>query len=97
MLPNVPEGIYRLILRYKSHQANRGIMQLSVDGQVLGSQLNQHISPAQFREFLAGTVQFDVAGNHTVRLAVQGRDATAGAFTITADVFILELVNTPPP
>ena len=89
VLPNVPAGTYTLVLRYKSHQANRGIMQLSVDGQVLGNPLNQHVSPAAFREVVFGTLRFATAGNHTVRLAVLGRDATAAAFTITADVFTL--------
>ena len=90
VLPNIPAGTYRLILRYKSHQANRGIMQLFVDGQPRGAQLNQHIAPAAFREFVLDTVEFAATGNVTVRLAVQGRDATAAAFTLTADVFTLE-------
>src|SRR5258707_2593424 len=85
-----------MALRYKSHQANRGIMQLSVDGQVLGGSLNQHVSPAGFREVGFGTLRFATAGNHTVRLAMVGRDATAGAYTITADVFTLRPDNTAP-
>ncbi len=35
-------------------------------------------------------------GNHTVRLAIVGRDATAAAYTITADVFTLRPDNTAP-
>ena len=96
VLPNIPSGTYSLVLRYKSHQANRGIMQLSVDGQVLGGPLNQHISPAAFRELVFGTLRFATAGNHTVRLAVLGRDATAAAYTITADVFTLRPDNIAP-
>jgi hypothetical protein len=95
-LPNIPAGTYTLVLRYKSHAANRGIAQLSVDGQPLGSPLNQHLSPAAFREATIGVVRFGQAGDHTVRLAVVGRDATAAAYTVTADVFTLRPDSTRP-
>ena len=84
------------MLRYKSHQANRGILQLSVDGQPLGAPLNQHSAPATFRETSFGVVRFARPGDHTVRLAVTGRDATAAAYTITADVFTLRPDNAAP-
>jgi hypothetical protein len=96
VLPAVPAGTYTLVMRYKTHQANRGILQLSVDGQPLGPPLNQHSAPATFREATFGVVRFAAEGDHTVRLAVLGRDATAAAFTITADVFTLVPDNTAP-
>jgi chitodextrinase len=95
-LPNIPAGTYTLVMRYKTHQANRGILQLSVDGQPLGSPLNQHSSPATFRETTFGIVRFAASGDHTVRLTVTGRDATAAAYTITADVFTLRPDNAAP-
>jgi chitodextrinase len=96
VLPDIPAGAYTLVMRYKTHQANRGILQLSVDGVPLGPTLNQHSSPATFRETVFGLVRFETAGSHTVRLTVTGRDATAAAYTITADVFTLRPDNTPP-
>jgi hypothetical protein len=96
VLPNVPAGVYTFVLRYKSHQTNRGILQLSVDGQPLGGPLNQHLAPAAFREIALGTVRFATVGDHTVRLALLGRDATALTYTLTADVFTLRPDNTAP-
>jgi len=96
VLPAVPAGTYRLSMRYKTHQANRGILQLSLDGQPLGSPINQHSSPATFVETNFGVVRFASTGDHTIRLLVTGRDGTAAAYTITADVFTLRPDNTAP-
>lgn len=90
VLPAVPAGTYTLSMRYKTHQANRGILQLVVDGQPLGSPLNQHSSPATFVATTFGSVRFASPGDHIIRLLVTGRDATASAYTITADLFTLE-------
>jgi hypothetical protein len=95
-LPNVPAGTYTLVMRYKTHQTNRGILQLSVDGQPLGTPLNQHSAPATFLERTFGIVRFATPGPHTVRLAVTGRDSTALTYGITADVFTLLPDNTAP-
>ena len=95
-LPDVPAGTYTVVMRYKTHQANRGILQLEVDGQALGVPLNQHSAPATFRETSFGVVRFATEGDHTVRLAVAGRDATAATYTITADVFTLQPDNAAP-
>lgn len=96
VLPAVPAGTYTLSMRYKTHQANRGILQLAVDGQPLGAPLNQHSSPATFLETNFGLVRFASQGDHTIRLLVTGRDATALAYTITADVFTLQPDNNAP-
>jgi hypothetical protein len=93
VLPAVPAGTYTVSMRYKTHQANRGILQLSVDGQLLGAPLNQHSSPATFLETNFGLARFATQGNHTIRLAVTGRDASALTYTITADVFTLRPGN----
>lgn len=90
VLPAVPAGTYTLSMRYKTHQANRGILQLVVDGQPVGAPLNQHSSPATFLETDLGIVQFASPGDHAIRLLVTGRDATASAYTITADAFTLQ-------
>jgi chitodextrinase len=96
VLPAVPAGTYTLSMRYKTHQANRGILQLAVDGQPLGAPINQHSSPATFLETNFGVVRFASQGDHTIRLLVTGRDATALAYTITADVFTLQPDNNAP-
>ena len=62
VLPNVPAGTYTLVMRYKTHQTNRGILQLSVDGQTLGAPLNQHSAPATFLETSFGIVRFATPG-----------------------------------
>jgi chitodextrinase len=96
VLPAVPAGTYTLLMRYKTHPANRGILQLALDGQPLGAPLNQHSSPATFLETNFGLVRFASQGDHTVRLLVTGRDATALTYTITADVFTLQPDNSAP-
>jgi chitodextrinase len=96
VLSAVPAGTYTLSMRYKTHQANRGILQLSLDGQPLGAPINQHSSPATFLETNLGVVRFASLGDHTIRLMVMGRDATALAYTITADVFTLRPDNNAP-
>jgi hypothetical protein len=96
VLPAVPAGTYTLSMRYKSHPANRGILQLAVDGQPVGMPLNQHSSPATFLETNFGRVQFASQSDHIIRLTVTGRDATASAYTITADVFTLQPDNNAP-
>lgn len=96
VLPAIPAGTYMFSMRYKSHQANRGILQLALDGQPVGSPINQHSSPATFLETNFGVVRFASQGDHTIRLLVTGRDATATAYTITADVFTLRPDNNAP-
>ena len=91
-LPNVPHGTYDLVLRYKTHPTNRGIMRLSVDGNVLGSDLDQLVK-ATFTTHDFGVVRFATDGDHVVRLAVVGKSNLAKAPTspwnITADVITL--------
>ena len=96
VLPAIPAGTYTLSMRYKTHQTNRGILQLAVDGQPLGVPLNQHSASATFLETNFGLVRFASPGDHTIRLMVTGRDATALTYTITADVFTLQPDNNAP-
>ncbi len=86
-IPEIPAGTYNLLMRFKSHPANRGILRLSVDGVDLGNTVNERSSPATFREVDFGVVRFPTAGTHVVRLSVTGKDSTSTAFTLTADVF----------
>lgn len=87
-LPNVPAGTYQLKMRYKGHP-NRGILSLKVDGTQVGSTLDQYNSTSVYPEQTFGTVTFATTGNHTIRLTVTGRNAAAGAYTLSADAFTL--------
>ena len=95
-LPDIPAGTYNLVLRYKSHPNNRGVMRLFVDGTQLGSDLNQ-LATATFRTRDFGVVRFASAGDHVVRLAVVGKTNTATTpWNVTADLFSLVPDKTPP-
>jgi hypothetical protein len=88
-LQNVPQGTYDLKLKWKSHNANRGILSLSVDGVKLGNNLDQWRSGgAQYPETAFGTVRL-TAGDHVIRLTVVGKNASAVLPNLSADVFLL--------
>jgi glucose/arabinose dehydrogenase len=87
-LPAVPAGTYTVKMKFKAHP-NRGILSLKVDGMQLGGTLDQYSATPQYPEASFGTVTFAAAGNHVVRLTVTGRNAAAGAFTLSADTFTL--------
>jgi hypothetical protein len=87
-LPSVPAGTYTVKMRYKGHP-NRGILSLRVDGTQIGSTLDQYDPNSVYPEWTFGTVTFSTTGNHVIRLTVTGRNAAAGAYTISADTFTL--------
>ena len=88
VVPNVPAGTYALKMRYKAHP-NRGRLQLAVDGVNLGGVIDQFSATTQYPEPTFGTVTFGAAGNHVIRLTVVGKNASAGAFTLSSDTFTL--------
>jgi hypothetical protein len=87
-LPNIPAGAYQLSMAYKAHP-NRGILSLAVDGVTLGSPLDQYANPPAYPEVSYGSLTFFTNANHIVRQTVTGRNAAAGAFTLSADRFTL--------
>jgi poly(beta-D-mannuronate) lyase len=87
-LPAVPAGVYNLVLRYKSHPTNRGIMVLTVDGAQLGGTLDQRSSPATFLSRDFGQIRFNTAGDHVVRLTIVGKTGT-GPWNLAPDVITL--------
>jgi hypothetical protein len=87
-LPGVPAGTYEVKMSYKAHP-NRGILQMSVDGTNLGSTLDQYSATVVYTETIFGTVTFASAGDHVIRLTVTGKNAAAGAHTLSADKFTL--------
>jgi len=87
-LPSVAAGTYQLKLRYKTHP-NRGQHTLSVNGSPLGGTLDQYAASAGFLEHTFGNATFAPSGNQVIRLTCTGKNASAGAFTLSADAFIL--------
>ena len=94
-LPDVPAGSYKVTLRFKAN-ANRGIVNLIVDGTQLGGGLDQQ-SEAFFTETTFGRVTFPTAGDHVIRMAVIGRNSLATSYALSADSFLLEPSEPPPP
>ena len=86
--PNVTAGTYSVKLAYKAHP-NRGQHSLRIDGTPVGGTLDQYAATAGFLESTFGTVTFAASGPHLIRLTSTGKNAAAGAFTISADKFTL--------
>jgi hypothetical protein len=61
------------------------MLQAMVDGAVVGGTLDEFQATQQFRVQSFGNVTFARDGSHVVRLSVVGRNASAGAFTLSAD------------
>lgn len=96
-LPNIPAGVYQLNMAYKAHP-NRGVLNLAVNGNILGSPLDQYANPPMYPEASFGPVTLPTTGNQIVRLTVMGKNAAAGAFTLSADKFtLIPLGPLPPP
>ena len=87
-LPQIPAGTYTLRLSYKGHP-NRGTLQASVDGTNLGGTLDQYSATSIYPTATIGTVTFATPASHVIRLTVAGRNPSAGAFTLSSDVFTL--------
>ena len=87
-LPGVPAGTYTVKMMFKAHP-NRGILSLKVDGAALGGTVDQYAATAQYPEASFGPITFATTGNHVIRLTVTGKNAAAGAFTLSADKFTL--------
>ena len=87
-IPNVPAGAYRLLLAFKAGN-NRGQMNLTCDGNVFGTTLDQYW-PTNFYPLVDfGVTNLPTTGNHAVRLTVTGKGNPSTNFTLTADAFIL--------
>jgi hypothetical protein len=89
VFPSVAAGTYSLKMTYKAHP-NRGQLQLAVDGVNLGGVLDQYSATTQYPQATFGTITFGATGNHVLRLTVTGRNASAGAFTLSSDTFTFQ-------
>lgn len=93
-LLNVAAGTYQIKLRYKAHP-NRGQHTLRANGTQIGGTLDQYSASAGFLEHTFGNATFTTGGTQTLRLTVTGKQAASGAFTVTADSFVLTPQATP--
>jgi hypothetical protein len=93
-LPNITAGTYQIKLRYKAHP-NRGQHTLRANGTQVGGTLDQYAATAGFAEHTFGNATFATGGSQALRLTSTGKQAAAGAFTISADSFILTPQATP--
>lgn len=84
----IPAGAYDLGLVYKGY-SSRGTLQVSVDGVDVGDELDQYDAATTYRATHLGSVAFDTAGTHTIRLTVTGKRGTSSSYTLSADAFIL--------
>jgi hypothetical protein len=87
-LPNVPAGTYAIKLAYKTNN-NRGIASCKVDGNTVGSTLDQYAASATYPTATIATVTFASAGNHTFRMTVTGKNSASSSYTLSADKITL--------
>ncbi|HUI06464.1 MAG TPA: glycoside hydrolase family 88 protein [Verrucomicrobiae bacterium] len=87
-IPGVPAGAYRLLLGFKASK-DRGPMNLTVDGNLFSTTLDQYW-PTNFYPLVDfGTTNFPATGDHTVRLTVTGKSDASTNYTLSADKFLL--------
>jgi len=87
-ITDVPAGVYRLLLAFKANN-NRAHMNLALDGNPLGTTLDQYW-PTNFYPLVDfGPTTFATTGNHAVRLTVDGKSTASTSYTLTADKFVL--------
>jgi hypothetical protein len=95
-LTNVPAGTYELRMKYKAHPS-RGILAMQLDGLPIGpAALDQYSNPPAYPEISLGTVRFEGPGDHVIRQTTLGKSPASGAYTLSADVFVLLPDRVPP-
>src|SRR5439155_10835336 len=95
-LTNVLAGAYDLTMLYKAHP-NRGIITMSLDGNGIGGTLDQYSASPAYPALDLGAVAFGADGDHFFRQTVVGKNPAAGAYTASADKFVLTLIQPPRP
>lgn len=68
---------------------------MMLDGVSFGPVLDQYANPPTYPEINLGNIVFGTSGNRVFRQTVVGRNASAGAFTLSADLFTFT-ISTPP-
>jgi hypothetical protein len=87
-LTNVPPGMYRLKLKFKTN-VHRARIAVRVDETPLGTTLDEYWYEIVYPLMDLGTVTFAGNGSHAIRLTAVDHHGASGGYTITADSFIL--------
>jgi len=93
-IPTMTAGSYQLKMLYKSHP-NRGIISMTVDGVMVTNAMDQYAAVPGYPEPGLGIVTFASNSTHIIRQTVLGKNASAGAYTASADRFTFS-GQTPP-
>lgn len=92
-IPSLPAGSYTFKLMYKAHP-NRGILAMTLDGISVTNALDQYAAVPAYPEVNFGNYSL-AAGAHVVRQTVVGRNASSGAYTLSADRFTFAGLTSP--
>jgi hypothetical protein len=84
--PTIQAGTYSISMEWKSH-TDRGIASFKVDGNSIGSNLDQYSATTTYPTTTIGTVTFSSSGTHTVRLTVEGQNSASSGYILSADKF----------
>ncbi|HUB68095.1 MAG TPA: chitobiase/beta-hexosaminidase C-terminal domain-containing protein, partial [Candidatus Methylacidiphilales bacterium] len=94
--PTIPAGTYKIALTYKTN-ADRGILQMAVDGTSVGSPLSQYIASGNtYPTQNMGSVTFQTSGSHNIQLTVTGKNSNSTAYWLSATTFTLTPTAVPP-
>ena len=86
-IPDIPAGTYDIQMSWKGN-TQRGIISFTLDGTVLGSNLDQYTSTQTYPVTDYGMVTFTNDGNHVIHLAVVGKNTLANGYWISTDRFL---------
>ncbi len=92
-LPTPRTAYYELSMEWEGG-TNRGIVQLSLDGRVIGSPVDQYTpsSPTYHTTNFGKVLIASLLRNHTLQLAVTGRNPLSKSYYVSADKFTIVAV-----
>lgn len=83
-LPNAPAGNYSVVARTRKNNW-RGIYQLSVNGNDVGSPVDHYSSSTVYEDITVGDVTLSSDGDATFRFTVVGKNPSSNGHTISVD------------
>ena len=94
-LPNVPAGTYAVKVRFQRN-VDRARCRVAMDGQSLGTEIDQSGTANQSAEIMLGNVTFGSGGDHLVRVTVTSSATTSKLVSIDSIVLVPHSSVTPP-
>jgi hypothetical protein len=89
--PSIPPGTYQLNFAYRTNPT-RAQHSLAIDGSFLGNTIDQYApSPSYYVAVSMGSVTFNTASTHIIRLMATGKAAASTGYEISADAFTFDL------